>query len=135
MTEAELLSIHLEYLQVLFVVVTLLTSVLFSYLIVAYLVVERLTWPQLALISALFLGFLTSLAVAASQTVRQINAIEIEVLQRIEQANSNIKWFDPTVLSGDRSDAGFIYFWIISGLIAVTFAIAKKRRAGKEVGT
>ena len=85
--------------------------------------------------SALFLGFLTSLAVAASQTVRQINAIEIEVLQRIAHANSNIKWLDQTVLSGDRLDAAFTYFWIISGLIAVIFAIAKKRRAGKEVGT
>ncbi|MDA1076547.1 MAG: hypothetical protein O3A63_17600 [Proteobacteria bacterium] len=129
MTDAELLSIYMEYRESLFDIVTLLTTILFSYSVATYLAVERLTWPQLALLSAPFLGLMSSLVAGAAQTVRQIGAIETEILRRIEQASSGLAWLDSTVFSGDRVASGFLYFWIIVSVIAVGFAIMKKWRA------
>ena len=134
MTDADLLAIYPDYVQMFFLTVTLSTSVLFSYLVVAYLAVERLTWPQLALVSVLFFGLSMDLAGGARKAARQVDALEAEIVQRVERGGSSIEFFDTTNFTRIWPE-GIRGFWILATLLAIGFAIMRKRGALKEADT
>ena len=133
MSDADLLALYIEYVQILVTYVGMIITILFAYLGANYLAAKSFSWLQFTLLAGMFLIISSDLANNVRVHEIRLTTIETELKIRIEESESSISYIS-TIGLGESSPLLVFSFWIVVSFISVFFAIQVKRGNGNGNG-
>jgi len=126
MTVPELISAYSEYNQLSVMLLGTLLTLVSAYLVATFLAVEKLSWFQLSVISAMFVLFSADLAMGMYFHWEMAISIHNELMIRVRQEDSPDGFlFAP---EGSRSAVVPLLISLGSIVLSVAFAIQSKRK-------
>lgn len=129
-TEYELASLYIEQASLVFNVLTLLTTLLFSYLVGMYFISKRLSVVLFWMLNALFVLVSFFLSAALFANGERTVSIGQELLRRMALEGSQIGWLSHNIMP-DNAPQVMRTFFLFAIVLAIAFAIVR-RRDGKK---
>ena len=126
MSDFELLAAYSEQISLFFTAITVLTSVLFGFLIAMHLVAGRLNLLLLLLVCGLFSVVSFGFAGAVLATGARAVSLAEQIILRINAENSAIHWMYPGFIPQHLPTVFFYLFNLAIGL-SLLFAILRRR--------
>ena len=126
MSDFELLAAYSEQVSLFFTSITVLTSVLFGFLIAMHLVAGRLNLLLLFLVCGLFSVVSFGFAGAVLATGARAVSLAEQIVLRINAENSAIHWMYPGFIPHHLPTIFFYLFNLAIGL-SLLFAILRRR--------
>lgn len=131
MTDYELISLYTEQVSLFFTVITVLTTILFSFLAGMYFIAGRINMALVIVLSALFgvvsFGLVGAVYAAGARAV----SLGEQMVMRINAQGSDIAWLFPGVMP-DGLPRNFYYFFLIAILLALLFVMLRRREVKKR---
>jgi hypothetical protein len=126
MTVPELVSAYSEYNQLSVMLLGTLLTLISAYLVATFLAVDRLSWLQLSVISAMYLLFSVDLAIGMYFHWEMAISIHNELMLRVHREDSTVGFlFSP---EGSRSAVTPLLISLGSIVLSVVFAVQNKRK-------
>jgi hypothetical protein len=126
MTDFELISLHIEQIRLFIDVLTLVTTLLFSFLVGMYFIARRLSSFLFWVLNVMFLMVMLLLTRAVYSTATRGRDISLELISRIAAEDGQISWM--SVMAMPEYAPQFMRAVFVCGaLLAVIFAIVHRR--------
>jgi len=131
MTDFELITLYTEQVSLFFTVITVLTTILFSFLAGMYFIAGRINMALVIVLSALFgvvsFGLVGAVYAAGARAV----SLGEQMVARINAPGSEIAWLFPGVMP-DGLPRNFYYFFLIAIFLALLFVMLRRREVKKR---
>ena len=131
MSDFELLAAYSEQISLFFTAITVLTSVLFGFLIAMHLVAGRLNLLLLLLVCGLFAVVSFGFAGAILATGARAVSIGEQLITRIDAENSAIHWLYPGTIPTHLPTV-FFYLFNFAILLSLLFAVLRRREMRRQ---
>ena len=126
MNVPELIDAYSEYNQLSVMLLGTLLTLISAYLVATFLAVDRLSWLQLSVISAMYMLFSVDLAMGMYFHWEMAISIHDELMLRVRQEDSPVGFlFSP---EGSRSAVAPLLISLGSIVLSVAFAVQNKRK-------
>ena len=126
MSDFELITLYSDHVSLFLTGITVVTTILFSFVVGMYLMAGRLNLFLLICLTALFalvtFGLIGGIYAAGSRAA----SMGQELVQRIQADGSEIAWMYSGVIPPDLP-RNFSYFFLVAIALAVLFAFLRRR--------
>ncbi len=126
MTDYELVSLYTEQISLFNNIVTLLVTILFSYLVAMYFVCRRLSGFLFWILNGLFMLIMFAQSGAVSATGVRAVSIGLQIVTRVEAEGSEIAWLSMRYIPPNIPKVLY-YFFIVGSILAIVYAILRRR--------
>lgn len=133
MSDFELITAYSEQISLFFTAITVLTTILFGFLIAMHLVAGRLNLLLLLLVCGLFSVVSFGFAGAILATGYRAASIGEQLVVRIEAEGSAIHWMYPGIIPPHLPSV-FFYLFNFSIVLSLLFAFLRRRELKKSDG-
>lgn len=126
MTDFELLTAYTDQVDLLLGVLSLVITILFSYVVGMFFIAQRLSLVLFWIMNALYFLVMYLQLGALAATGRRAASIGLELVRRIEAPGSGIAWLIPNVIP--QNVPTVLYWFFFSGLLlSIVFAVLRRR--------
>jgi hypothetical protein len=127
----ELITLYSDHVSLFLTGITVVTTILFSFVVGMYLMAGRLNLVLLVCLTALFaavtFGLIGGIYAAGSRAA----SLGIEIVSRIQADSSEISWMYSGVIPRDLP-RNFYYFFLVAIVLAVVFVFLRRREVRKR---
>lgn len=126
MTDFEVLVAYSDQVDLLISVLSLVITILFSYLVGMFLIARRLSLILFWVINILYFLVMYMQIAAISATGRRAASIGAELVRRIREPGSDIPWLNGQVIPPNVPTVMY-WFFFAALLLSVLFAVLRRR--------
>ena len=126
MSDFEVLAAYTDQVDLLISVLSLVITILFSYLVGMFLIARRLSVVLFWVINILYFLVLYMQIAAVSATGRRAASIGAELVRRIQQPGSDVPWLSSQVIPPNVPTVMY-WFFISALLLSILFAVLRRR--------
>ena len=131
MSDFELLILYSEQVSLFFTVITVLSTILFSFLAAMYFVAGRMNGWLVIILSGLFSAVSFGLVNGVYASAARAAAVGAQIIDRIDAPGSEIAWLSRQVMPADIATA-FYWFFLIAIVLALLFVVIRRREQRRE---
>lgn len=134
MTDFELASLHIEQIGLFIDVLTLISTLLFSFLVGMYFIARRLSGLLFWILNVVFLLVSFVLSRAVYSTATRGRDITLELIERTTAEDSQISWMSVRIMP-EYAPYFMSAVFVIGSMLAVAFAITHRRNAKNDAAS
>ena len=131
MSDFEIITAYSEQISLFFTAITVLTTILFGFLIAAQMVAGRLSLLLLFLVCGLFSVVSFGFVGAIYATGMRAQSIGEELVARISAEGSAIHWVYPGIIPPDLPRI-FFYLFTLAIILSLLFAFIRRKEMRKQ---
>lgn len=131
MTNFELITLYSDHVSLFLTGITVVTTILFSFVVGMYLMAGRLNLVLLICLTALFAAVSFGLVGGIYAAGSRAASLGKEIVYRIQTDGSEISWMYSGVIPQDLP-RNFYYFFVVAIVLAVVFAFLRRREVRKR---
>ena len=132
MTDFELITAYSEQIALFFTAITVLTTILFGFLIAVHLVAGRLGLFLLVLASGLYTVVSFGFSGAIFATGARAVSLGGQLVSRINAEGSEISWLFPGIMPPHLPTV-FFFLFNIAILLSLLFVVVRRREMRREI--
>lgn len=126
MSDFELITLYNDQIGLFFTGITIITTILFSFVVGMYLMAGRLHLLLLMVLTAVFAAVNFGLASGMYAAGMRAASMGQQIVQRVQAEGSEIAWMYSGVIP-EPFPRNFLYFFLIANGLAIIFAFIRRR--------
>ena len=126
MTDFEVVIAYTEQVDLLFSVLSLVITILFSYLVGMFFIGKRLSLVLFWIISVLYFLVMYLQLAAVSATGRRAASLGVELVRRINSEGSAIGWMNSQVIPANVPTVLY-WFFFTALVLSIVFSVLRRR--------